>query len=140
MTYQAITLVSGATTVTLPADMVWNDRHSFDPVAQNREISAGGSQIIEEFEQSGGYPITLVAGGRNNTWVRRPQIVALRALAAAPLTSPMTLTYNDGSIHSVRFRYEGNTPAVAARSVVDIFPEDDNTGYSLTLRLFQASA
>jgi hypothetical protein len=140
MTYQAITLVSGATTITLPADMLWTDRRSFDPVAQNIERSASGAQIIEEFQMVGGYPITLVARGRGDTWVRRPQVDALRTLAATPLASPMTLTYNDGTVMSCRFRYSGSTPAVDAKPVKEIFPEDDSSGYSLTLNLMQASA
>jgi hypothetical protein len=138
-TFQDITLVSGATTVTLPGGMQWTNRRSRNIVTQNIEVTLGGSQVIEEFQQQGGYPITLRAGGNGDIWVYRPQIIALQALADAPLTSPMTLTYNDGTVISVRFSYV-NGNAVDAAPVVVSFPEDDTTPYSLTLNLIQASA
>src|SRR5258708_2257114 len=100
MSYQDITIVSGATTITLPGGMTWIDRRTFDPVAQSIQRSATGAQIIEEFQMIGGYPITLVARGDGDEWVYRPEIDALRTLAATPLTSPMTLTYNDGTVMS----------------------------------------
>jgi hypothetical protein len=141
MTYQAITLVNGVDTITLPADMEWTDRRSRNVVAQSREIAANGAQIIEEFQQIGGYPVTLVAGGRGDTWVDQDTVDALMAWADAPLTAPMTLVYNDGTVVPVRFRYDGNTPAVDAAPVTDkIFPRDGTFGHSLTLRLLQASA
>ena len=144
MTYQNITLVSGSTTVTLPADMVWVDRRSRNLVAQNREIMADGAQLIEEFQQIGGYPITLVAKGAADTWVSKAAVDALMALADAPLASPMTLTYNDGTVVFVRFYYNGTTPAVDAMLINPQYPEDGafpiSTAYSLTLRLIQASA
>ena len=140
MSYADITLVSGATTITLPAAMDWLDRRSRNLVAQNVEIAANGAAIIEEFQQQGCYPITLVAKGKSDTWVRQPVIDALLALADSPLVTPMTLTYNDGTAVLCRFRYDGTTPAVDASPVTPVFPYDDDTGYSLTLRLIQASA
>lgn len=140
MTYQAITLVSGATTITLPADMDWPDRRSRNLVAQNRETAANGAQIVEEFQQIGGYPITLVAKGRDDTWVDESVIDALIALADAPLVAPMTLTYNDGTVITVRFRYEGATPAVEGPDVYRMYPHDGTFPHALTLRLIQASA
>lgn len=140
MSYADITLVSGATTITLPAAMEWVDRRARNLVAQNVEFAANGAQIIEEFQQQGGFPITLVAKGKDDTWVRRPQIDALLALADSPLIAPMTLTYNDGTTYLCRFRYDGATPAIDALPVSPLFPQDDTTGYSLTLRLRQASA
>jgi hypothetical protein len=143
MSYQNITLVSGATTITLPGQMVWTDRRSRNLVAQNVEIAANGAPIIEEFQQIGAYPITLVAKGAGDTWVDKAVVDQLLALADAPLASPMTLTYNDGTVITVRFRYSAG-PAVEADLIYPLFPEDVDvpltTAYSLTLRLFQASA
>ena len=140
MSYADITLVSGLTTITLPADMEWSDRRTRNLVAQNVEIAANGAQIIEEFQQIGGYPITLVAAGKDDTWVNQSVIDALLALADLPLTSPMTLTYNDGTVMSCRFRYDGTSPAVEALPVYRQFPRDGSFPHSLTLRLRQASA
>jgi hypothetical protein len=140
-TYQDITLTSGATTVTLPADMEWTDRLSRNLVAQNIERAANGANVVEEFQMQGGYPITLVALGPGDTWVSQAVVKQLQDLADAPQGSPMTLVYNDGTSITVRFAYSGTTPAVEAKPVVRIFPRDDDESYcSLTLRLIQASA
>lgn len=140
MTYQAITLVSGATTVTLPADMKWVDRRARNVVAQQVEIAANGAAIVEEFQQIGAFPVTLVAGGADDTWVDQDTVDALMALADSPQTGPMTLTYNDGTVLTVRFAYDTSQPAVDAAPVLWAFPFSGTDGYSLTLRLRQASA
>jgi hypothetical protein len=143
MTYQAITLVSGGTTVTLPADMRWTDRRGRDLVATSVTIQASGAPVIEEFQQIGGYPITLVAGGAGDTWVDEASIDQLVALADSPLTTPMTLTYNDGTVVLVRFRRGTDGIAVDAQQIHATFPSDSSVplsqAYSLTLRLMQAS-
>jgi hypothetical protein len=143
MSYQDITLVSGAITVTLPGQMVWTDRRGRNLVAQQIEVPASGGAWIEEFQQSGGFPITLVARGAGDTWVDKAVIDALLDLADAPLSTPMTLNYNDGSVYTVRFRYSDGL-AVDAQLIYPLYPEDAGipltTAYSLTLRLLQASA
>ena len=138
--YAAITLVSGATTITLPQEMEWPDRRSRSLVTQNIEMAANGAPIIEEFQQLGAYPITLVAKGDGDTWVDKSQIDALQTLADAPLASPMTLTYNDGTVVSVRFYYNGTTPPIEAAPLIAMFPESATSPYTLTLHLIQASA
>lgn len=142
-TFQDITLVSGATTVTLRGQMVWIDRRSTSLVATQRDFGGNGSQIIEEWQQQGGFPITLVAKGAGDTWIDKDAVDALRALAASPLASPMTLTYNDGSTYTVRFRHF-DAPAVDAQLIYPLYPESSavplSTKYSLTLKLYQASS
>lgn len=145
MSYQDITLTSGATTVTIPGDqMVWTDRRSRNLVAQNIEIAANGAAIIEEFQQIGTYPITLVATGINK--VTRDTVNQLLALCDAPLTAPMTLVYNDGTVLSVRWNFfqnggsGSNAAVVDAATVFPTFPESDADLCTLTLRLIQASA
>lgn len=142
MTYQAITLTKGDVTVTLPGGMRWIDRRSRNLVVANVEIQANGAPVIEEFQQIGAYPITLVAGGAGDIWVMEPEIDALLELADSPLDGPMTLTYNDGTVVLVRFRY-GEGPAVDAQQIRALYPSDPSVplsqAYSLTLRLMQAS-
>lgn len=141
MSYQDITLVSGATTITLPADLIWVDRRSRSVMAQNIERATNGAAIIEEFQGIGAYPITLVGSdSRGNTWVGQDTIDALTTLADQALAAPMTLTYNDGTVVSVRFRHDGTGAAVDAQPLYSIFPQDGTTPYLLTLRLMQASA
>jgi hypothetical protein len=135
-----ITVVSGATTVTLPGGMEWIDRRQRNIVAQNIEIAANGAPIIEEFAQIGGYPVTLQARGNGHIWVPQSAVDALITLADAPLAAPMILTYNDGTVVSVRFRYDASSIAVDAAPVYVEFPQSSATPYSLTLRLIQASA
>jgi hypothetical protein len=142
MTYQAITLVKGSTTITLPADMQWPDRRSANLVAQAVTEQASGAIVIEEFQKIGGYPITLIAGGAGDVWVTESVIDALRTLAGSPLDGPMTFTYNDGTVVLVRFRYIDGI-AVDAQMIHPIYPSDSSEplsqAYSLKLNLMQAS-
>jgi hypothetical protein len=138
-TFLDITLVSGATTITIPGDALeWVDRYKRNLVAQNREITAGGSQVVEEFQQVGGYPITLAT--TDGTWISKAIVDALLALADAPLTTPMTLTYNDGTTYLVRFLYDGSTSAIDAEPVWDGFPRDSSFPHTLTIRLVQSAS
>jgi hypothetical protein len=134
------TLQSGATTITLPDDLIWIDRYTRSLVSQNVEIAANGAAVIEEFQQIGAYPITLAPYNGVDTWVPRSTVDALQTLSDSPQSSPMTFTYNDGTVVLVRFRRDGNTPPVDAQPVYPIFPEDGTSPYFLTLRLIQASA
>lgn len=139
-TFADITIVSGGTTITLPGGMEWIDRRSRSLVAQNIEFAANGAAIIEEFGQIGAYPITLQARGNGHIWVDQSVVDACQALADAPLWAPMTMTYNDGTVETVRFYYANNQNPVDASPVLVAYPLEVTSGYSLTLRLIQASA
>ena len=127
--------------VTLPADLEWIDEYGWLPVSQATEVSTGGSLIVEEFVQAKGRPITLAARQQEDgtfVWTDRATIDSLRALAATPLASPLTLTLEDGRTFSVRFRYTDGI-AVEATPVQHVAPHADADPYILTLRLMEVA-
>jgi hypothetical protein len=111
------TLVTSSGTITLPDDMLWPDEFKWTPVAQQWDISLGGSQIIEISTQSFGRPITLI-GDPEGPWVDATTMDALRAAEIAQGDTPMTLTLPDGRTFSVLFFGSGSTPAVDGDQVV----------------------
>ena len=126
-------------TITLPGDMQWTDEFSWTPVTQQVESTFGGALIIEESGLLAGRPITLEGRNESNVGfavVERSTIVALRALAAAPLSDPLTLTLHDGRSFTVRFNYGAGNP-VDAKPYIHIVPPLDGDWYELTLRLLE---
>lgn len=68
--------------VTLPADLAWPDRYSWQPVAVSTEYSLTGALIVESSEKQSGRPITL-QGADNRAWATRATVDAIRTLQAA---------------------------------------------------------
>jgi len=125
--------------IDLPGDMEWTDEFGWSPVTQQKDISFGGSVIIEESAQLAGRPITLegrLESGVGFAVIARATIVALRALAASPLSAPLTLTLEDERSFQVRFDYESGNP-VEAKPYKHIVPALDSDWYELTLRLLE---
>jgi 2-methylcitrate dehydratase PrpD len=75
-----ITLTAGVTTITLPADMVWEDEHDWHPVEQQVDYTMTGAILVHTATKAAGRPITLV-GAEDHSWVRRATVDALKALA-----------------------------------------------------------
>jgi 2-methylcitrate dehydratase PrpD len=75
-----ITLTAGVTTITLPADMVWEDEHDWHPVEQQVDYTLTGAILVHTATKAAGRPITLV-GEEDHSWVRRATVDALKALA-----------------------------------------------------------
>jgi hypothetical protein len=126
--------------VSLPLDMEWIDRDSWSPVAQQTEVTLGGSVIAEESAQLAGRPITLRTWQSGNTaagTITRAQLDLLQALARAARDTPMTLVLADGGTWSVYFRH-GDT-AVDARPWRHVWPVEATDLYLLTLRLWATS-
>lgn len=126
--------------IQLPEDLRWADEYSWLPVAQQVEITCGGSLLVEESAQQAGRPITLESGtdgdGRHWAVVTRATLEALRTLAAAPLAAPLVLELEDGRTFDVRFRHADGA-AVEAQPLRHIAPHVDADKYHLTLRLMQ---
>jgi len=99
----AITLSNGTISVTLPNDLEWTDRYSWSRQKDQIDITLGGSLIIQNSAQLKGRPITL-SGGDDYGWMSQADMDTLYQLYDAG--SNMTLTLNDGSSYTVRFRYE----------------------------------
>jgi hypothetical protein len=125
--------------ISLPDDMEWTDEFAWLPVGQQVEVTLGGSLLVEESQQLAGRPITLEGRMDGNTGfalVSRATVLALRALAAAPLTAPLVLTLADTRSFSVRFRH-GDGTAVEARAMKHIVPQYSTDLYAITLRLIE---
>lgn len=125
--------------ITLPGDMLWTDEFRWSPVAQQVDVTTGGSMLVEESAQLAGRPITLVANRGDDggyVWLERSTLVALQALCNAPLDDAILLTLHDGRTFNVRFRYGDGAP-VEADPVQQIAPYIDSDAYTLTLRLMQ---
>jgi hypothetical protein len=124
---------------TLPDDLQWVDEFTWLPVAQQVEVTFGGSVIVEESAQLAGRPITLQSGQDRAGYfgmATRELVTDLRALAASPLAGPIVLTLEDGRTFNVRFRY-GDGAAVEATPWKPYGAYVAGDYYSLTLRLMQ---
>jgi hypothetical protein len=126
-------------TVTLPGDLQWIDEFTWTPVSQQVEVTFNGALVIEESAQQAGRPITLQGRQDGDTLfavVERDVVEDLQALAAAPLSSPLTLTLEDGRSFQVRFNYAAGNPVEAA-PYRHVTPPASTDWYALTLRLLQ---
>lgn len=132
----AITLTSGATTVTLPEDLQWVDEFQPWAVSQVQEFSLTGALIIHESARLAGRPITLQSGS-DFAWVTRATVDALRALsevAPGPLMTLSLPAYPSGArTFSVRFRRD--QPCIEAAPIKHKTPPAPTDYYSLVLRL-----
>lgn len=68
--------------VTLPADLAWPDRYTWQPVdVRTDEHSLTGALFVNSAEKLAGRPITL-QGADNRAWATRSTVDSLRALQA----------------------------------------------------------
>jgi len=118
--------------IELPEDLIWVDEFDWTPVQQKGEFTLTGALIIEIGIKQAGQPMTLV-GGENSAWISRAVLKSLRDKLTAP--TPLTLTLNDGSTHSVIFNHAGNP--IDAKPVIDFNNPADDDVYSLTLRFLK---
>ncbi len=89
--------------ITLSNDLVWEDIHTWSPVAQKTSYTLTGALVVEVGTKLKGRKVSLV-GGDNYGWSPRSVIDALYAKAAnAGLV--MTLIYK-GTTLSVMFDHE----------------------------------
>lgn len=110
-----ITLSKAGTTVNLPSDLIWTDRHTWSPVEQNVSTSITGAAIVDLGERVNGRPITL-EGDEGHAWFSYSLLSTLKAWAAEADTE-MTLTI-DGTGYTVLWRHQ-DKPALDVLPVVD---------------------
>lgn len=124
--------------ITLSDDLEWLDEFHWLPTVQQVEVACNGAVIVEESAQLAGRPITL-QGRMDGTvgfgLMSRATVIALRALAATPRTTPMLLTLADGRTFNVLFRHADG--AVEAQAMRHIVPHVDDDWYATTIRLMQ---
>jgi len=124
------TLDDGNSTVTLTDNCYWADEFQWVPIAQTRERTLSGAEVVEESEKKSGRPITL-----RGAWVTRAKVQALEALQANVATT-MTLTLPDGRTRTVYWRRD--SPGVEAKPLYPKATPNADTLYKLTLRLMEA--
>jgi hypothetical protein len=116
--------------ITLPADLLWLDEYKWSGVAQQVDIMADGSVVVQADAQQTGRAITL-AGGDDFGWIDRATLELLRAKAGQPGLE-MTLTLGDG-VHNVVFSGERLT----AEPVYAVSDPDAAHPYVVTLYLME---
>ena len=129
----AITLTHGATTLTLPPDLIWTDRFKWAAVEASHEYSTTGALLVDQGARQVGRPVTL-AGGEDHAWMPQAQCDALRALANLP-GADMTLTLHDGTSLTVIFDH--TREAFEADLVVDYADPVGTDWYVPTLRFIE---
>lgn len=113
-------------TLTLPADLWWEDEIEWTPVEQSVEYSTTGALLIDLATKQAGRPITMV-GEEDKAWTTRKTVLDLLAFAAVP-GKEMTLAIADRSFQ-VMFRQ--NEKPVDAEPVFRTVPPGDNDKYIL---------
>ncbi len=110
-----ITIVADGTTVTLPPDTLWIDRHSWTPVEQMVNTSITGAAIIDVGTRVNGRPITLQSDPEH-AWMVYGTVNQLKAWGATP-GKQMALTIGTDTFQVI-FRHQ-DKPAIDVTAVVD---------------------
>lgn len=126
------TLAYGATSLTLHDDMLWTDEYAWSVVAQRREYTITGAQILDAGAKQSGRPITL-AGDASGGWLARSVVEALAAAAAIP-GQEFTLTLR-GVEHTVVFDH--SSQALDAEPIWDVHDPASADFYVVTLRFIE---
>lgn len=124
------TLTKGATTLTLPDDLLWPDEFLWSTTQTRSGYSAGGAVLRDVGTKLAGRPITL-EGGTNYAWAQRSQALTLRSWTDDPVAA-MTLVYRAVS-YPVAFA-PVDTP-FSFVPVVDYHDPDNTDVGFFTLRL-----
>ena len=110
-----ITITDGATSIDLPADLLWTDRHSWSPVEQTVATSITGAAIIDTGTRLNGRPVTL-EGDERHAWMPYSIVQQLKAWASLP-DQQLTLDVHGVSMQVV-FRHQ-DRPAIDVRPLQD---------------------
>lgn len=111
----ATTLSDGATSVTLPDDMMWNDQHSWTPVEQTVSTSITGAALIDVGTRIKGRSITLQSD-EQHAWIPYATISQIKAWAAIA-GKQITLTIGMDTFQVI-FRHH-EKPAVDVFAIID---------------------
>jgi hypothetical protein len=129
----AITLAYSGTTVTLPDDLLWTDRHTWSPVEQSVATSITGAGIVDIGTRINGRSITL-AGSESSAWMAYTLIDQLKAWAVMPgITLVLTIA---GTPYSVIFRHH-DAPALDVTPVIDYNAPDAQDWFYGTLKFME---
>lgn len=94
--------------VTLPSNIVWEDKYKWNPVVQDVKTTLGGRPVVFSASLTAGRRITLVAYS-DQGWLTLAQVEAIKALAdVAGATYMLTI---GAETFTVSFRHD-EPPAV----------------------------
>ena len=110
-----ITLSDGTTSITLPVDMVWADRHSWSPVEQTVNTSLTGAAIVDVGTRLTGRPLTLQSD-EQHAWMPYASVSQIKEWADIA-GKQISLTIGADSFQVI-FRHH-DKPAVDVFAVID---------------------
>lgn len=129
----SISITYGSTSLTLPDDLMWSDRHSWSPVSQTVETSITGASIIDSGEKLAQRPITL-AGDDSHAWIDYATVQTLKTWATI---AGCQLTLNiHGATYSVVFRHH-EAPALDLQPIVDYATPDTQDWFTGQLKFME---
>jgi hypothetical protein len=128
-----ITLANGATTLTLPADLLWSDEFEWRPVAQATDYTLTGALIVQAAARTAGRPITL-RSGENYAVLTRQQLDTLSAWADVP-GQQMTLSIR-GTSRTVMFAHQ-DAPVITAEMLLYHAAPQAGDLYRCTIKLIE---
>lgn len=129
----AISITDGLTTVTLPDDLIWTDRHAWSPVEQTVATSITGAALVDLGTRQNGRPITL-SGDERHAWMTYAVVDQLKAWADVA-GKQLTLTIGATSF-DVLFRHH-DRPAIDVNPVVDFNTPDAQDFFFGTLKFME---
>ena len=129
----ATTLTYGATTVTLPIDLLWTDEFSWPAVEQRTQYSITGALLVEAAVRQAGRTITL-SGGPSWGWISRATLVTLQTWTELP-GQQFALVVRGEAARTVMF--DQSQQPIEAQPVIDYSDPDNADDYVVTLRFIE---
>ena len=129
----AIILSDGVTSIDLPDDLWWADRHSWTPVEQTVATSITGAAIVDIGTRLNGRPITL-QGDEEHAWIYYSIVSQLKAWGDIP-GKLLSLTLA-GTTYDVVFRHH-EKPAIDVYPIVDYNAPDTQDWFYGTLKFME---
>lgn len=130
----SLTHTATATTVELPADLVWRDEFAWQPVEQSTERTVTGALIVQAAARIGGRPITLQPEDEAASWISRAELEQLHAWASVPgLELELSLR---GLLRTVIFRHHDGG-AIEASALIHYADVQATDNYLATVRLME---
>ncbi len=111
-------------TLTLPDDLIWQNRYAYVPIAAQTERALDGSLILYE-QDIAGEPVDLIAF-EDSGWFTFSQVQSLLQMASLK-GAEYTLIY-EGETHNVRFRNE-DPPSVDMKPILEIADDHQSGDY-----------
>lgn len=117
--------------VTLPRDLVWKDKYSYNPLVGSSAFALDGTYISQGVVKKSGRPMTLI-GNIVGGWISESTLEALRQMVLSATTHTITLL--DGKQYTVEWD-RNNTP-IEALQVVEYNTNTDGATWWIPILRF----